>query len=132
MEKPPLPSPGEARAPGDARASERSRETLLVSYTIAADIAAEYTETYDIATGGLAMFTNTALNPDLEIVIELELRDDARPKLRLNGNVRWSTYDPLLGKYRTGVSFTGRSSERERELLHYIDMLHEIRDLRAQ
>lgn len=116
-------------SPEFRRASERSRETLLVSYTIAADVPSEYTETYDIATGGLAMLTNAALNADLEISIELELRNDTRPKLRLNGNVRWSTYDPLLQKYRTGVSFTDRGATFERELLRYIDTLHDLRDL---
>jgi c-di-GMP-binding flagellar brake protein YcgR len=121
MEKPPNPSPA------DKRASERSREKLLVSYTIGADVPAEFTETYDIATGGLAMLTNTELALDLEIRIDLELRDDARPKLRLNGNVRWSTYDPLLQKYRTGVAFAGPSAEFERQLLRYIDTLHELR-----
>jgi c-di-GMP-binding flagellar brake protein YcgR len=124
MEQPPPTTP-ETR-----RASERSREKLLVSYTVAADIAAEYTETYDIATGGLAMLTNTALSPDLEILIELELRGDVH-KLRVNGNVRWSNYDPLLQKYRTGVSFSDRSPAFERALLRYIDTLHEIRNLRA-
>ncbi len=113
----------------NARANERSREILLVSYTISPDLPSEYTETYDIAIGGLAMLTNAALSTDLEIVIELELRDDARPKLRLNGNVRWSTYDPLLQKYRTGVSFVAQPPEFERELLRYIDTLHFIRNL---
>jgi c-di-GMP-binding flagellar brake protein YcgR len=113
----------------DARANERSCEILLVSYTISPDLPPEYTETYDIAVGGLAMLTNAALSPDLELVIELELRDDARPKLRLNGNVRWSTYDPLLQKYRTGVSFVSQTPEFERELLRYIDTLHAIRNL---
>ncbi len=126
MEKTPLPPLS------DARASERSRETLLVSYTIAADIAPEYTETYDIAVGGLAMLTNAALHPDSEIIIELELRDDTRPKLRLHANVRWSTYDPLLGKHRTGVSFRDRDGALERDLLRYIDTLHEIRALRSR
>lgn len=113
----------------EARANERSREILLVSYTISPDVPPEYTETYDIAIGGLAMLTNAALSTDLEIVIELELRDDTRPKLSLNGNVRWSTYDPLLQKYRTGVSFISQTPEFERELLRYIDTLHFIRDL---
>jgi c-di-GMP-binding flagellar brake protein YcgR len=122
MENPLLP------VSGDARATERSREALLVSYSIAADIPAEYTETYDIAVGGLAMLTNAALTPDVEILIELELTGDTRPNLRINANVRWSTYDPLLQKYRTGVSFAGRTPEFERELLRYIDTLHSIRD----
>ncbi len=125
MEKLPSASP----APDSRRTSERSREALLVSYSIGPDIPAEFTETYDIATGGLAMLTNAALNSNVEISIELELRNDTRPKLRLNANVRWSTYDPLLQKYRTGVSFTERSPTFETELLLYIDTLHDIRDL---
>lgn len=77
----------------------------------------------------MAMLTNAALEPDLQIAIELELRGDPRPRLRLAGNVRWSNYDPLLQKYRTGVAFTDRSAEFERDLLRYIDTLHEIRAL---
>ncbi len=116
-------------SPDTRRSCERSRETLLVSYSIGPDIPPEYTETYDIATGGLAMLTNAALNSDVEISIELELRNDTRPKLRLNANVRWSTYDPLLQKYRTGVSFSTRSPAFETELLLYIDTLQDLRDL---
>jgi c-di-GMP-binding flagellar brake protein YcgR len=121
MEKPPLP------LPNDARACVRTPEKLLVSYSIAADIPPEFTETYDIAVGGMAMLTNAELERDLQIAIELELRGDPRPRLRLAGNVRWSNYDPLLQKYRTGVAFTERSPEFERDLLRYIDTLHEIR-----
>jgi|SRR5450631_4103519 hypothetical protein len=121
MEKSQLPSSG------DKRASERSHEKLLVSYSISADLPPEFTETYDIATGGLAMLTNAELSLDLEILIQLELRGDPGPKLRLRGNVRWSTYDPLLQKYRTGIAFAGPSSEFERELLRYIDTLHDLR-----
>ena len=123
MEKPPLP------LPNNARATERSRANLLVSYTIAADVPAEYTETYDIATGGMAMLTNAALEHDIGIAIELELRGDPRPRLQLSGNVRWSTYDPLLRKYRTGVAFIELDDQIERQLLHYIDTLHDIRAL---
>ena len=121
MEKPPTGLPGEARA------SERSRDKLLVSYTISADIPAEYTETYDIAVGGLAMLTNTQLSVDLKIIIELELHGDVRPNLRVNGNVRWSTYDPLLNKYRTGIEFRNREPDFEHKLLRYIDTLHDLR-----
>jgi hypothetical protein len=120
MEKPPLSS-------SDKRASERSHEKLLVSYTISADLPAEYTETYDIATGGLAMLTNAELTQDLELLIDLELRGDDGPKLRLTGNVRWSTYDPLLQKYRTGIAFKGPGTPFEGELLRYIDTLHDLR-----
>ena len=113
---------------GIARASRREREILLVSYTIDPDLAPEYTETYDIAAGGLAMLTNAALTPNRELVIDLELRGDTRPKLRLNAHVRWSSYDPLLQKYRTGVAFTDRPADFEQELLVYIDSLHTLRD----
>jgi hypothetical protein len=121
MDKPPLPLSEEKRA------SERSPEKLLVSYTISAGLPPEYTETYDIATGGLAMLTNAELALDLELLIDLELRGDPRPKLRLTGNVRWSTYDPLLQKYRTGIAFTGLRSAFESDLLRYIDTLHDLR-----
>jgi Tfp pilus assembly protein PilZ len=112
---------------GDKRASERSHDKLLVSYTISADLPAEYTETYDIATGGLAMLTNAELMLGQELLIDLELRGDPGPTLRLAGNVRWSNYDPLLQKYRTGIAFSGPSTEFESELLRYIDTLHDLR-----
>jgi len=115
----------------EARANERSREKLMVSYTISAELPPEYTETYDIAVGGLAMLTNAALAPNSELLIELELRDDTGPKLSLRGAVRWSTYDVLLEKYRTGVSFIDRSPAFEIELLRYIDTLQFLRDLSA-
>jgi hypothetical protein len=111
----------------EKRASERSHDKLLVSYTISAGLPAEYTETYDIATGGLAMLTNAELTLDLELLVDLELRGDPGPKLRLAGNVRWSTYDPLLQKYRTGIAFTTPSAENKGELLRYIDTLHDLR-----
>ncbi len=116
---------------GIMRASRREREILLVSYTIDADLAPEFTETYDIAVGGLAMLTNAALSPNRALVIDLELRGDTRPKLRLNAHVRWSSYDPLLKKYRTGVAFTDRPADFEQDLLRYIDTLHMLRDLGA-
>jgi hypothetical protein len=120
MEKPLSPA-------SDKRASERSHEKLLVSYTISADLPAEYTETYDIATGGLAMLTNAELTLDQELLVDLELRGDPGPKLRLAGSVRWSTYDPLLQKYRTGIAFSERSADFESDLLRYIDTLHDLR-----
>lgn len=122
MDTPPVSPPGTARA-------ERERETLLVSYTFAHDVAPEFTETYDIAVGGLAMFTNAALQPNLEIIIDLELRGNTQPNLRLHANVRWSAYDPMVGKFRTGVSFVDRPAGFERDLLRYIDTLHRIRNL---
>lgn len=118
-------------SPGSARDPERAKETLLVSYTVDAEQAPEYTETYDIAIGGLAMLTNAALTPNAKITIDLELRGNTRPNLRLNANVRWSTYDPLLQKFRTGVSFVDRPADFEKELEGYIDTLHHLRDLGA-
>jgi c-di-GMP-binding flagellar brake protein YcgR len=124
MDKPAAPSTRKRRA-------KRAPDKLLVSYTIAADLPPEYTETYDIAVGGMAMLTNAIIMPDREIIIVLELRGTTNGTLRLTGNVRWSTYDPLLEKYRTGVSFTDASGDLEHELLRYIDTLQSIRDLEA-
>src|SRR5271154_5182312 len=93
----------------DLRNYRRVGDSLLVSYTISEEIPAEYTETYDIGIGGLAMLTNASLPVKQDLVIELELRGDVTPKLRLTGSVRWSRHDTLLGKYRTGVEFIDRS-----------------------
>jgi len=113
----------------DARVHRRVGDALLVSYTISDEIKPEFTETYDIGIGGLAMLTNAALPVHQDIIIELELRGDVRPKLSISGRVRWSTYDELLAKYRTGVEFIQRDAEHERELLRYIDTIHHLRDL---
>lgn len=113
----------------DARVHRRVGDALLVSYTISEDIKPEFTETYDIGIGGLAMLTNASLPLNGAVIVELELRGDDRPKLRINGNIRWSTYDELLGKYRTGIEFTKRDEEHDRELLRYIDTIHHLRDL---
>ncbi len=124
MERSPLPF----SAP-DGRTEPRIGDALLVSYTIAEDIKPEFTETYDIGTGGLAMLTNAALPAAMPLMIDLELRGDARPKLRLNANVRWSSHDEYLEKYRTGVEFVDLDEHQERELLRYIDTIHHLRDL---
>jgi c-di-GMP-binding flagellar brake protein YcgR len=113
----------------DAREHRRVGDALLVSYTISEEIRPEFTETYDIGIGGLAMLTNAQLPPHQDVIVELELRGDDRPKLRITGATRWSTFDPALGKYRTGVAFTNRDPEIERELLRYIDTIHHLRDL---
>ncbi|GAC1419898.1 MAG: hypothetical protein NVSMB5_12060 [Candidatus Velthaea sp.] len=118
-----------AESDSKSRENKRVGDALLVSYSISEDIRPEFTETYDIGTGGLAMLTNAALPLNQDIIIELELRGDVRPKLRVGGRVRWSTFDDLLGKYRTGVEFIRRDEDQERELLHYIDTIHRLRAL---
>ena len=116
-------------AEAHARIFPRVGDSLLVSYTISEDIRPEYTEAYDIGSGGLAMLTIAELPLHHDVTIELELRGDARPKLRLTGQVRWSQHDVLLGKYRTGIAFLEQTEETERELLRYIDTIHRLRDL---
>ncbi len=111
------------------REFQRVGDTLLVSYTISEDIKPEFTETYDLGLGGLAMLTNAELPRNTRIIVDLELRAEARPKLRLHGSVRWSMHDPLIGKYRTGVEFIERDDTTERELLRYIDTLRHLRDI---
>lgn len=111
------------------REFERVGDTLLVSYSISADFAPEFTETYDIALGGLAMITNAELEKDAPITVQLELRGDARPMLRLKGLVRWSHFDPLMQRYRTGVSFVDVDEETLRDLTRYIDTLRLLRDM---
>jgi c-di-GMP-binding flagellar brake protein YcgR len=111
------------------REFERVGDTLLVSYSISEDFAPEFTETYDIALGGLAMITNAELEKDAPITVQLELRGDARPMLRLKGLVRWSHFDPLMQRYRTGVSFIGVDEETLRDLTRYIDTLRLLRDM---
>jgi len=123
MENPP------ASGENEARVHKRVGDALMVSYSISDEVKPEFTETYDIGTGGLAMLTNAALPVHQDIIIELELRGDDRPKLRLAGRVRWSTYDELLAKYRTGVEFVKRDDGHESELLRYIDTIHHLRDL---
>ena len=75
------------------------------------------------------MLTNAELPLHMHVLIELELRGDVRPKLQIDGSVRWSTYDDLLGKYRTGIEFMGGDSEQAHDLLRYIDTIHHLRDL---
>jgi c-di-GMP-binding flagellar brake protein YcgR len=113
----------------DARIHRRVGDALLVSYTISDEIRPEFTETYDIGIGGLAMLTNAGLAVHQNVTIDLELRGDVNPKLTITGRVRWSTYDELIQKYRTGIEFTQRDAEHERELLRYIDTIHHMRDL---
>jgi c-di-GMP-binding flagellar brake protein YcgR len=113
----------------DNRRFERVRDTLLVSYSIGDDFAPEFTETYDIALGGLAMLTNAELSRDASIAVQLELRGDTHPILKLHGVTRWSRYDPMLQRYRTGIAFLDIGEETRLHLQRYIDTLHLLRDM---
>lgn len=114
---------------GEHREFERVGDTLLVSYSISDQVAPEFTETYDIAPGGMAMLTNAQLPTDLPLTVQLELRGDSRPNLRLNGMVRWSQHDPMLDRYRTGVAFIDLDEDTQRDLTRYIDSLRLLRDM---
>jgi c-di-GMP-binding flagellar brake protein YcgR len=107
----------------------RVGDSLLVSYSISDDFAPEFTETYDIALGGMAMLTNAELHKDEPIGVQLELRGDAQPILRLRGVIRWSRYDPLMQRYRTGVAFLDVDDVSRATLQRYIDTLHLLRDM---
>jgi c-di-GMP-binding flagellar brake protein YcgR len=102
---------------------------MLVAYTIGDDFADARTETYDIGLGGLAMLSESELPSGQPLQLELELRGDPRPPLRLTGAVRWCTYDQTVGKYRTGIEFTDRTAGQDAQLLTYIDTMHKLRDL---
>lgn len=108
---------------------QRVGDSLLVSYSISDDFAPEFTETYDIALGGLAMLTNAELVKDSPVAVQLELRGDRQPVLRLRGVVRWSRYDPMMQRYRTGVAFLEVDEETRMHLQRYIDTLHLLRDM---
>jgi c-di-GMP-binding flagellar brake protein YcgR len=113
----------------DDRRFPRVRDTLLVSYSIGDDFAPEFTETYDIALGGLAMLTSAELSREATISVQLELRGDNHPILELRGITRWSRYDPLLQRYRTGIAFLELNDETRSQLQRYIDTLHLLRDM---
>ena len=102
---------------------------MLVAYSIGAEYEPARTETYDIGLGGLAMLSDAELAPGTPLTLDVELRGDPRPPLRLTGEVRWCRYDPLLEKYRTGVEFTGRSEEQDALLRGYVDTMYKLRDL---
>jgi c-di-GMP-binding flagellar brake protein YcgR len=102
---------------------------MLVAFTIGDEFAAARTETYDVGLGGLAMFCTAELPAAQPLTLELELRGDPRPPLRLTGEVRWCRFDQTLGKYRTGVEFTNRTPEQEAQLIAYIEMMYKLRDL---
>jgi c-di-GMP-binding flagellar brake protein YcgR len=111
------------------RKFQRVGDSLLVSYSISDDFAPEFTETYDIALGGMAMLTNAELTKDAPISVQVELRGDAQPVLRIRGVVRWSRYDPLLQRYRTGIAFLDVDDQTRVHLQRYIDTLHLLRDM---
>lgn len=111
------------------RKFQRVGDSLLVSYSIGDDFAPEFTETYDVALGGMAMLTNAELHKDEPINVTVELRGDAQPVLRLRGIVRWSRYDPLMQRYRTGVAFLEVDEATGKQLQRYIDTLHLLRDM---
>ncbi|MEO6913883.1 MAG: PilZ domain-containing protein [Candidatus Baltobacteraceae bacterium] len=119
----------EAAHEGHSRAFERVGDTLLVSYSISEDFAPEFTETYDIAVGGMAILTNAELPSNLPLEVQLELRGDSKPMLRLNAMVRWSRFDTLLRRHRTGVAFVDVDEETKGNLLRYIDTLNLLRDM---
>jgi hypothetical protein len=118
------------RAVSEARAHRRLTDApMLVAYTIGDEFASARTETYDVGLGGLAMLTDAELPSGQPLALELELRGDPRPPLKLTGEVRWCRHDAILGKFRIGVEFTGRTPELETELRGYIDMMYKLRDL---
>lgn len=114
---------------GHHREFERVGDTLLVSYSISDEFAPEFTETYDIALGGMAMITNAELTKDAPITVRLELRGDARPMIQLHGMVRWSRFDPMLQRHRTGVAFVDVDEQTQSDLTRYIDTLRLLRDM---
>ena len=114
---------------GHHREFERVGDTLLVSYSISDEFAPEFTETYDIALGGMAMITNAELAKDAPLTVQLELRGDTRPMIRLKGMVRWSRFDPMLQRYRTGVAFVDVDESTQLDLTRYIDTLRLLRDM---
>jgi c-di-GMP-binding flagellar brake protein YcgR len=43
--------------------------------------------------------------------------------------VRWSRYDPMLQRYRTGIAFLEIDEKTQAHLQRYIDTLHLLRDM---
>lgn len=111
------------------RKFERVGDTLLVSYSISEEFSPEFTETYDIAIGGMAIITNAEIQSGASVIVTLELRGDPNPAIKVNGVVRWSRLDPLLRKYRTGVAFVDVDEDTRKDLLRYIDTLRLLRDM---
>ena len=77
------------------------------------------------------MLTNAAIETNAPVAIQLELRGDTRPMIRLRGVVRWSRMDPSLGRYRTGIAFTEVDDQTRKDLARYIDTLKLLRDMNA-
>jgi c-di-GMP-binding flagellar brake protein YcgR len=119
----------QAAAGAAERKFQRVGDALLISYSIGDDFSPEFTETYDIALGGMAMLTNAELEPESTINVQLELRGDKQPILRLRGVVRWARFDPMLQRYRTGVAFLDTDEVIRGHLQRYIDTLHLLRDM---
>jgi len=113
----------------DPRGHPRVDDALLIAYSISDDVRPEFTETYDIGPGGLAMLTNAELPANIGITIDLELRGASDMKLSIGGIVRWSRFDEIVGKYRTGVAFKDSDSSHAADLLRYIDTIHHMRDI---
>ncbi|HZZ64137.1 MAG TPA: PilZ domain-containing protein [Candidatus Baltobacteraceae bacterium] len=111
------------------REFERVGDTLLVSYSISDDFPQEFTETYDIAVGGISILTNAEIAREAPVFIQLELRGDTRPMIRLRGVVRWSRMDPALERYRTGIAFTDMDDATRNDVARYIDTLKLLRDM---
>ncbi|MDQ2865595.1 MAG: PilZ domain-containing protein [Candidatus Eremiobacteraeota bacterium] len=107
----------------------RLGDSLLVSYSMSDEFPPEFTETYDIALGGLAMLTNAELTANAPVGISLELRGDAEPILRIRGVVRWSRYDSTLQRYRTGIAFLDINDTVRAHLQRYIDTLYLLRSM---
>lgn len=128
MDQTQIPATSKAH-PDHDRKFERVGDTLLVSYSISEEFAPEFTETYDIAIGGMAIITNAEINSGATVIIQLELRGDPNPPIRVNGAVRWSRLDPMLRKYRTGVGFVGVDESTRKDLQRYIDTLRLLRDM---
>jgi c-di-GMP-binding flagellar brake protein YcgR len=102
---------------------------MLVAYTIGDEFAPARTQTYDIGLGGLAILSETELPSGIALALEIELRGDPRPPLKLTGEVRWCRRDAALDTYRIGIEFTDRTPDQESQLIGYIDMMYKLRDL---
>ena len=122
-------SDGDSEKTQHPRKFERISDTLHVSYHTAESAEPSFTETYDIGRGGCAILTNAELSEGQPLSVELELRESGVPPLRLSAAVRWSQYDRLLNRWRTGVEFLDRSSESDAELQRYIETLRRLRDM---
>lgn len=129
MDQTQIPQTPEGRHADHDRKFERVGDTLLVSYSISEEFAPEFTETYDIAIGGMAIITNAEINSGATVIVQLELRGDPNPPIRVNGAVRWPRLDPMLHKYRTGVGFVDVDEATRKDLQRYIDTLRLLRDM---